>query len=62
MELPEIAELLPDRPYAAQAELKRWLHYHDMTPEAAELKLRIEGIFAADAAEPQPDKEDFTDR
>ena len=51
MNLQEISALLPDRPHAAQAELRRWLSSNEMTPEAAELKMRIEGIFTADQAE-----------
>jgi hypothetical protein len=51
MELADIEQLVYDqRPHRANSELNRYLADNPMTPEAAEVKMRIEGMFSADAA------------
>jgi hypothetical protein len=66
-ELTIIGNTIDARPHRAQNELEHFLHYHPNitplnNPKVAELQMRIENVFAADTAEPQPEPEDYTDR
>jgi len=52
VELAEIRKLLADGfPHCAQAELNRWIAWNGLTPDAADLKMRIGNAFAQDEAQ-----------